>query len=292
MNKYWLGPVIGAVIGYFTNYIAVKMLFHPRHEVKVFGHALPFTPGAIPKEKNRIAKTIGKIVADELLTEQDLIGRCLNPELEQKIIQKLMQRLDQTLESYGIQILKDEQKYHQLVQMTEEKAVDKIMAVINELDLEKILMEQCMEVIDQKIGDNPMLRLMSGSVVAGLSAPLTQQISTFLNGRGKEIIAEKLRLQWEEWEQDSPLELAEQMGFSQDQLEHKLQETYESMVAQVIPLLLDKLNIQGIVEEKIASMSNEELEKLVLTAMKKELSLIVNLGAVIGFVLGCVQLLI
>ena len=176
--------------------------------------------------------------------------------------------------------------------MTEEKAVDKIMAVINELDLEKILMEQCMEVIDQKIGDNPMLRLMSGSVVAGLSAPLTQQISTFLNGRGKEIIAEKLRLQWEEWEQDSPLELAEQMGFSQDQLEHKLQETYESMVAQVIPLLLDKLNIQGIVEEKIASMSNEELEKLVLTAMKKELSLIVNLGAVIGFVLGCVQLLI
>ena len=176
--------------------------------------------------------------------------------------------------------------------MTEEKAVDKIMAVINELDLEKILMEQCMEVIDQKIGDNPMLRLMSGSVVAGLSAPLTQQISTFLNGRGKEIIAEKLRLQWEEWEQDSPLELAEQMGFSQDQLEHKLQETYKSMVAQVIPLLLDKLNIQGIVEEKIASMSNEELEKLVLTAMKKELSLIVNLGAVIGFVLGCVQLLI
>ena len=166
------------------------------------------------------------------------------------------------------------------------------MAFINELDLEKILMEQCMEVIDQKIGDNPMLRLMSGSVVAGLSAPLTQQISTFLNGRGKEIIAEKLRLQWEEWEQDSPLELAEQMGFSQDQLEHKLQETYESMVAQVIPLLLDKLNIQGIVEEKIASMSNEELEKLVLTAMKKELSLIVNLGAVIGFVLGCVQLLI
>lgn len=292
MNKYWLGPVIGAVIGYFTNYIAVKMLFHPRHEVKVFGHALPFTPGAIPKEKNRIAKTIGKIVADELLTEQDLIDRCLNPELEQKIIQKLMQRLDQTLESYGIQILKDEQKYHQLVQMTEEKAVDKIMAVINELDLEKILMEQCMEVIDQKIGDNPMLRLMSGSVVAGLSAPLTQQISTFLNGRGKEIIAEKLRLQWEEWEQDSPLELAGQMGFSQDQLEHKLQETYESMVAQVIPLLLDKLNIQGIVEEKIASMSNEELEKLVLTAMKKELSLIVNLGAVIGFVLGCVQLLI
>lgn len=29
------GPVIGAVIGYFTNYIAVKMLFHPRNPVKI-----------------------------------------------------------------------------------------------------------------------------------------------------------------------------------------------------------------------------------------------------------------
>ena len=42
------GPIIGAIIGYFTNYIAVKMLFYPRKEIKVFGHVLPFTPGAIP----------------------------------------------------------------------------------------------------------------------------------------------------------------------------------------------------------------------------------------------------
>lgn len=49
--KYIAGPVIGAVIGYFTNFIAVKMLFHPKKEIKVFGHKLPFTPGAIPKGK-------------------------------------------------------------------------------------------------------------------------------------------------------------------------------------------------------------------------------------------------
>ena len=31
------GPLIGALIGYFTNFIAVKMLFFPKHEVRVFG---------------------------------------------------------------------------------------------------------------------------------------------------------------------------------------------------------------------------------------------------------------
>ncbi|MBQ9708533.1 MAG: DUF445 family protein, partial [Firmicutes bacterium] len=31
------GPLVGAVIGYFTNYLAVKMLFRPRHAIKIGG---------------------------------------------------------------------------------------------------------------------------------------------------------------------------------------------------------------------------------------------------------------
>ena len=49
------GPIIGALIGYCTNYIAVKMLFYPKQEVRIFGRKLPFTPGAIPKGKQRLA---------------------------------------------------------------------------------------------------------------------------------------------------------------------------------------------------------------------------------------------
>ena len=40
-----LEPFIGAVIGCFTNFIALKMLFRPYQEVKIFGRKLPFTPG-------------------------------------------------------------------------------------------------------------------------------------------------------------------------------------------------------------------------------------------------------
>ena len=42
------GPVIGAVIGYFTNYIAVKMLFRPLKPIKIKNYTLPFTPGTYP----------------------------------------------------------------------------------------------------------------------------------------------------------------------------------------------------------------------------------------------------
>lgn len=76
------GPVIGALIGYCTNYIAVKMLFYPKKEIRIFGHKLPFTPGAIPKGKPRLAKAIGNIVAEDLLTEEDIKQKMISAETE------------------------------------------------------------------------------------------------------------------------------------------------------------------------------------------------------------------
>ena len=61
--KYLAGPVIGAIIGYFTNYLAVKMLFRPRTPKYLFGKQLPLTPGAIPKGKDRLAKAAGESAA-------------------------------------------------------------------------------------------------------------------------------------------------------------------------------------------------------------------------------------
>ena len=52
-------PLVGGVIGYITNDIAIKMLFHPRKAIYIGKWKLPFTPGLIPKEKHRVAKSIG-----------------------------------------------------------------------------------------------------------------------------------------------------------------------------------------------------------------------------------------
>ena len=52
------GPLIGGIIGYSTNYIAVKMLFRPLKPVKIGNYTLPFTPGIIPKRKDKLAEAI------------------------------------------------------------------------------------------------------------------------------------------------------------------------------------------------------------------------------------------
>ena len=74
--QFLIGPVIGLIIGYVTNNIAIKMLFRPLKPVYIGKRRVPFTPGLIPKEKERIAKTIGGVVSTELL-DNDTINKTL-----------------------------------------------------------------------------------------------------------------------------------------------------------------------------------------------------------------------
>ena len=65
-----LPPLLGAVIGYVTNAIAIRMLFRPLTAVRVLGVRLPLTPGIIPKQRTALAESIGQMVSRELLTEE------------------------------------------------------------------------------------------------------------------------------------------------------------------------------------------------------------------------------
>ena len=60
--SYLIGPISGGIIGYFTNWLAIKMMFRPQQPKYLFGVKLPFTPGLIPKEHGRIAEAIEHLV--------------------------------------------------------------------------------------------------------------------------------------------------------------------------------------------------------------------------------------
>ena len=66
---------------------------------------------------------------------------------------------------------------------------------------------------------------------------------------------------------------------------------YENFVIKKLSTILGIIDVSKIVKEKINSMDTLELEKLLLLIMKKELNALVNLGAIIGFLLGMINLL-
>ncbi len=82
-------PIAGAIIGYFTNDIAIKMLFRPYKPIYFGKRQLPFTPGLIPRNQERLAKRIADTIMGSLLTPgelQTLAGRLLATERVQGAI--------------------------------------------------------------------------------------------------------------------------------------------------------------------------------------------------------------
>ncbi|MEZ7171638.1 DUF445 domain-containing protein [Sporosarcina sp. OR05] len=87
--------MIGALIGGFTNHLAIKMLFRP-HEAKYIGKwRLPFTPGLIPKRRDELAVQLGKTVTNYLVTPDMFRKKLLTPEMEKKAEQFLQRKLDE-----------------------------------------------------------------------------------------------------------------------------------------------------------------------------------------------------
>lgn len=65
-------PVVGGIIGYFTNDVAIKMLFRPYRALYIGGKRVPFTPGLIPRNQERLAKRISDTIMGSLLTPEEL----------------------------------------------------------------------------------------------------------------------------------------------------------------------------------------------------------------------------
>lgn len=99
MKIYIIGALIGAVIGYITNWLAIKMLFRPREAKYIFGMKLPFTPGLIPKEKSRIANKIGETVGTHLLNSDSLSKALKDDKIKAKFNEVAKEKINQVINS-------------------------------------------------------------------------------------------------------------------------------------------------------------------------------------------------
>lgn len=81
-------PLLGALIGWLTNKIAIILIFRPYKPITI--PMLNYTiQGLLPKRRNQIAADIGKLVQEDLLPFDDLIDKLKKPELQKKVIEGL-----------------------------------------------------------------------------------------------------------------------------------------------------------------------------------------------------------
>ncbi|PEI45541.1 DUF445 domain-containing protein [Bacillus pseudomycoides] len=122
---------LGAIIGGYTNHLAIKMLFRPHRPIYIGKFRVPFTPGLIPKRRDELAVQLGKMVVDHLLTPEGIGKKLTDENFQQELIQwgqveidKILvneQSLREVLEKWGLENVEGK-----TVQKIESMIVEKI----------------------------------------------------------------------------------------------------------------------------------------------------------------------
>ncbi|HFK1458321.1 TPA: DUF445 domain-containing protein [Bacillus cereus] len=120
---------LGAIIGGFTNHLAIKMLFRPHRPMYIGKFQVPFTPGLIPKRRDELAVQLGKMVVEHLLTPEGIGKKLTNEEFQKGLIHWAQVEVDK--------VMTNEQSLRHMLEKwdvahVEKEATEKIEQVITE----------------------------------------------------------------------------------------------------------------------------------------------------------------
>ena len=282
---YLSGPLIGALIGYCTNYIAVKMLFHPYKEVKLFGMTLPFTPGVIPKNKPRLASAIARAVSEVLLTKEDLAGLITDEAIDSA--GKALVASSGLFGENSVSELAEKYSGKELnTETLEAFLTDKVYEGIKTMDIGDIMASKANEVVRS----NPMLGFLPvGSIIATIKAKIVEYVeSDDCREKVAAVVHEKLS----ELVTAPTGETLNALGMTDTAAEALVVDAMHRLLDAYLEPVLNMLHIDKIIEDKINDMDIAMFEDLVMSVMKNELNAIVNLGFFIGLIIGVINIFI
>jgi uncharacterized membrane protein YheB (UPF0754 family) len=278
------GPLIGGIIGYFTNFIAVKMLFYPKKEIKLFGHVLPFTPGAIPKGQKRLAGAVGHAVSDSLLTKNDIEAMLLSDEVLEHVSDAVMRHLRVRI-SEEICVLTgiDDNEYRY-----KKDALSSALSqeIIDSIDVKSVMDGFGTDYLKEKIHSKTFGKLISDEMISYAAMSVAENIQEAVNKNGVDYVKPIVNGKLDSIDSDSVENLLNQAGKDSDTVKKSIADGYRKLINDNIDRCMAHIDIAAVIEDKINAMPVDELERLLLSVMKKELNTIVSLGAVIGVLLG------
>lgn len=290
--EFFVGPLVGGIIGYITNDIAVKMLFRPLRPLYLFGKRIPFTQGIIPKERDRIAHSIGQVVGRELINKETLKENLLSQEMYVKVERNINEwLLTQKQSKKTIRQMLYELSNPKTVDDLSDTLKDKVTSLsyqkIVSLELGGVLSESACHEIKGHLGMFAMF--MNDSVIESAKVKLEELINTMICEKAEDVIYEVVDREGDHL-LDTPIEdMMVNLEAYMPKLKYILLKQYTYMIENQLGNMLSAIDIEKIVEDKIKAFDMLELEKLILDIMAKELRAIVWLGALLGMVMGIVM---
>ena len=297
MIQFFIGPAVGAVIGYITNDIAIRMLFRP-HQAKYFmGIHIPFTPGIIPKEKSRIAASIGKAVSENLMNREVLEKSLLSDEMLAKIGNAIdefvstQSQNDETIEQFARHYLPQED----IDAMREDVTGGIVKMITSKLEDSHLgesiarmatdhVMNKTRNSLAGRLGADMLLQPVA-QLVEGV---LAKHINEILHNNSRQMVGQLVK---DESDHLTSMTMSQLIGNHDEQVaqaRNGILSAYRVIIIEHLPRILQDIDISTIIEQRINEMDMAEAEAIILDVMKKELRAIVWLGALLGCIMGTI----
>ena len=136
---------VGILIGWFTNYLAIKLLFRPYKEINFLFFKIQ---GLIPKRKNEIIENIAEVVEQELISMTDIVNKFKNSEIDGEVLDNLLDKI--VGEKLKNSIL---EKNPLLKMFVNDSLMDKIKEYVKKsiLDNKEEIVEEIVKIVEKKI---------------------------------------------------------------------------------------------------------------------------------------------
>lgn len=298
MYRFIIAPILGGIIGYITNDLAIKMLFRPRKSIYIGKFHIPFTPGLIPRQKIRIAKSIGQMISGQLLNQETLREVFLSDEMLEKMgtkIRSFLQSLGEesrtVREVLGLYF--EEEKIRQQSEVIRIKAANAVSDRIIRADAGRIIVDAGWDALLEKASANKLFSVLMHNkhMQESLQSFLADKINEVIEEKAPGIIDNELDKVVMELLDTKVCDLYDRYQDKEETIVVYVLRLYQMVLDNHMEKLLNAVNIEQIVFEKISAFDAVELEKMIFGIMKRELKAIVYLGAVLGFCMGFLNLL-
>ena len=278
--------IIGSIIGYFTNYLAIKMLFRPHKPIYIGKFKLPFTPGIIPKNQKRIARAVGDAVSDQLLTKEAVLESLENT--ADKYISEIAAKV-----CGGISItemLPKETENDKIINSLSDTLSKGIFEKAKQIDFDSVIGQLGREAIGSILGSSPLLAMLFNEDMQNrVCGKLGNAARNYLDAHGEEMIRQFVSEYIKE-AADKPVGELVPIAEDKERLQDFLEKLFRKAAEKYGTDILNKIDVKGIVVKRVEEMDVDELEKLVLSVMNQELQAVINLGAVIGALIGIINI--
>lgn len=302
-----IAPLIGGFIGYITNAIAIKMLFRPHFPKYFLGKKLPFTPGIIPKEKGRIAKSIGEAISNNLMNGEVMQKYLLSDEMINKLHAALTEFLEiqkqnnETLHQFLSHYISDAE-IEGIISSIRKELTGQISSKLNNLNMGDKIAEYAARHITDKLRSDGVELNIPG-ILANIIGPtlwnkvadiiehpiknfFKKNINQLLEKKGDEIISNLITNEILTLEETPMKNLLKDKDSQINSFIEGCISFYRTSISNNMSKILSSINIPKIIESRINEMDMDQTEHLIFQVMDKELKAIVWLGALLGTIMG------